>query len=475
MKLNPEHPIVVDLDGTLLKTDLLYEQIFKIITQNPRAIPKAFCAIFRGKTYFKATLANLTELDPSLLPVNRRLIQWLDEQRHLNKNVFLATGSHKQIAQKVADHVGGFTDVFTTQDHLNLTGKAKAQFLVDSFGKNGFVYVGNSTDDLHVWSQAHAAILCHAGSRLTKKVSKICPNSIQLNESQFGLMSFLKEIRIHQWMKNFLIFIPVLSAHGWNQPALIVNALLAFLGFSLAASMVYIINDVVDLEHDRAHPKKSKRPLAAGDFPLAAVIPTLFLLASICLGVLLFLPLHFAYILLAYLAVTFLYSFWLKRVLLLDVVCLSILYTVRILAGGEATSIALSKWLLLFSIFSFLSLALLKRYSELRELLRLEKKKVGGRAYFVHDLHQLSALGSASAFVAVLVYCLYISSSEITQIYPKPNFLWAGSLFLIYWFSRIWILAGRGDVHEDPVIFALKDRVSLIVGVGFALFILLAT
>jgi 4-hydroxybenzoate polyprenyltransferase len=292
-------------------------------------------------------------------------------------------------------------------------------------------------------------------------------------ERSRGLDPVVKALRLHQWAKNILIFVPLLLAHVIAVNRLLA-ALLAFCCFSLAASATYIVNDLFDIEADRRHPHKRLRPFASGDLSgLAGLgIAASFMLLAFA-GTRL-LPLAFTGWLLLYLAASLAYSVYLKRVALVDVLVLSGLYTLRLLAGSAATHSHISHWLAGFSVFLFFSLAMVKRFAELENLRSSGSPPKNGRGYLVADLNQLRSFGTSSAFAAVMVFAIYISSSEVVVLYRRPQVLWLIMPLMILWLCRVWLLAARGNLNEDPIVFALTDRMSLLIGAATALIAILA-
>ncbi|WP_226859357.1 UbiA family prenyltransferase [Acidithiobacillus albertensis] len=286
-----------------------------------------------------------------------------------------------------------------------------------------------------------------------------CPISQTFTDHHPSLKTYAKALRVHQWLKNILVFIPMLLAHQISNVSLWANGLLAFISFSLCASSVYLLNDLLDLSADRLHPRKRLRPFASGELSMVqgiALIP-LLLLAAFTIAAL-WLPTDFVIVLVVYYLLTVSYSFWLKAVVLLDALLLAGLYTIRIIGGMAATQIGPSFWLLTFSIFLFFSLALIKRYSELLALKQRGQLTTHGRGYHVEDLVMLMGFGVACGFMAVLVSALYINSDKVKVLYQHPAFLWLVSPILLYWISRIWLIAHRGGMHDDPVVFAAKDK-----------------
>jgi 4-hydroxybenzoate polyprenyltransferase len=287
----------------------------------------------------------------------------------------------------------------------------------------------------------------------------------------------LRALRPHQWAKNTLVFLPLMLAQRWGEWNAWLIALLVFAAFCLAASGVYVVNDILDVEADRRHPSKKNRPFAAGVLTprFGVLLAGLLFVGALGLSVAVF-PFEGAIIIVLYALLSTSYSLWLKRFLMVDVLVLSGLYALRILGGGLATGTPVSRWLLAFSGFFFLSLAFAKRYTELHQLSvkNTGEEKAAGRGYRVSDLSLVESLGPTSGYLAVLVLALYINSEQMMRYYANPWALWLICPLLVYWLSRVWFLAKRGELHDDPVIFALGDAVSWMVAVLVVVFALLA-
>lgn len=387
------------------------------------------------------------------------------------RRLILVTAAHAKIAQSVAAHLNLFTHVFGSEDTQNLKGKTKAHLLVNHFGVRGFDYIGNSKADIPVWREARLVLLANATPSLERRLGDLdLPVAHTYERARISFMStFTRLLRLHQWLKNLLIFVPLATSFSILQSDLLARGILAFLVFGLTASSGYIINDLIDLESDRQHARKRNRPFASGLVPLwvgLALAPVL-LLSSFFLAVL-YLPVSFVMVLMVYLASTFAYSFYLKRVALVDVITLAGLYTLRIIAGSLAIGVELSFWLLAFSLFIFFSLALIKRFSELQDLSASGHEWIPGRGYKLSDLQLLLGLGTSTGCLAVMVLAFYINSPEVTILYAKPKILWLLCPLLLYWIGRMWMEAERSHMHDDPVVFAAKDRmtyVGVIIGV----------
>ncbi len=457
--------LVIDLDGTLIRTDLLIESALALMKANPFYLLLMIYWLTQGKARLKGEIARRVCLDVTTLPYDERVLEYIRGERRGGRPTALATASHTRYAQRVAEHLGLFDRVFATTDEVNLAASAKARTLAAAYGEKGFVYAGNARPDLRVWRHAAAAIPVGENRRLLTEVQRSFPVECALPRDRPGVRVYLKALRVHQWLKNILIFLPVLAAHRLGDPSAVTSSILAFLAFSACASSVYLLNDLLDLPADRRHPSKRLRPFAAGTLPVEqglVLIPALLLGAFV---VALSLPPLFLWTLLIYYVATTAYSFYLKRLLMLDVVVLAGLYTIRVIAGCAATGIPLSYWLFAFSMFLFLSLAFVKRYTELVSLRSECRDNVAhGRSYEVGDLEILSSFGAAAGYLSVLVAALYISSNDVQKLYQQPSLLWGICPILLYWISRVWIIAHRGSMHDDPIIFAMKDRVSLLSG-----------
>ena len=453
-------PLVVDLDGTLLKTDLLQESFFVLIKKRPLYIFMAIFWLIKGRSNLKIQIANRVSVDVAALPYNLQLLKYLLDQKKKGRKIVLATGSEQRLAIAVANHLGVFSEVYGTTLSVNLKGLYKSTKLVKVFGDKKFDYAGDSSSDLAVWQKARKAILVNAPASLERKARKVSSLDAVFNNRKPSVRTFFKAIRVHQWMKNLLIFVPLGAAHQLSNPHLVLQALIAFFAFSFGASCVYLINDLIDLNDDRNHKVKHNRPIACGDFSISNALISVVLLLGASFALCYFLPFEFVLVLFVYYAITLSYTFYLKRVVLVDVLVLAGLYTVRLGAGGAAVSIEPSYWLLTFALFIFLSLAMVKRYAELSSLQKEGKCLARGRGYRVEDLSILSSLGTASGYVAVLVLALYINGEAAELLYKTPQLIWLQCPIMLLWISRVWLKAHRGEMLEDPVIFAIKDRVS---------------
>ena len=456
-------PLVVDLDGTLIKTDTLHEAFFQLVSRRPFQALHALFAITRGRAEFKAAIADYIVPDPDTMPVSGEVLETIRQAQISGRKVYLATAADRRFAETIASAIGKFDGVFASADGINLKGKVKADRLVAAFGEHGFDYVGNDTADIPIWRVARKAMISGGSPRLIRRLNNELPAATVLGTQGRAIGSYLSALRPHQWLKNGLVALPAITAHDFSASGLF-TVLIAVASFSLGASSIYIVNDLLDLPHDRAHPEKRYRSLAAGRVPLSHAIFLLGVVAALSIALALMLPWAFMLMLVAYFGLSISYSFYLKRKLMVDVVALAALYGIRVLAGGAATGIALSHWLVGFCFFIFLSLALVKRTAETMALAPTSVGNIKGRGYRSEDRQTLIGLTSASGFVAVLVLALYINSPEVATLYRNPVLLWGICIILVYWLGRIYFLAGRGEMPQDPVVFAATDRISLLAG-----------
>jgi len=457
-------PLCVDLDGTLVKSDTLFDALWLLVRRQPGQLWRLPFWLARGRAGLKIEVASRAPLDTSRLPYNTALLRFLQAEHRAGRRLYLATGADGAVATRVAAHLGIFEDVLASDGVTNLVHASKLASIESRFGS--FDYVGNSTADLPVLARARAAMVANPtrGLLVAMRMKRIPVAQMFLDRRPL-FRSVLKAIRIHQWAKNLLLAVPLLLSHDLR-PGPMAAAVAAFFCFSFMASANYLVNDMLDIESDRRHPAKRFRPFASGDLSVASGMALSFLLALASLAVLPLLDRAFAFWLLAYILATGAYSFTLKRIAIVDVLVLSGLYTLRMLAGGAATGTVISPWLAGFSSFLFLSLAMVKRFSEIENLRERGGAKAHGRGYLVADLEQIRAFGTASAYAAVMVFSLYITRPDVDALYTHPNRLWFIVPLLVYWLNRVWLLASRGELDDDPVIFAIRDRISLGVGIG---------
>lgn len=455
-------PLCVDLDGTLLRSDLLIESALAGVRRNPLDALRLPGWLRRGRAHLKRRLAERAGLDVTRLPYDARVIAWLREEAGSRRTI-LCTAADGALAEAVAAHVGGFDEVLASDGVRNLSATAKAQLLSARFGERGFDYAADAEADLHVWRRARRAIVVNAPAGLPARVREVCEVERVFARERGGWRDALRALRPHQWLKNLLVLLPMLAAHLLFSPAAVSRALLAFACFCLCASAAYLVNDLLDLQADRQHPRKRGRPFAAGTLPIRWGMLASPLLAGAALLLALCLSREFAAVLFVYAATTIAYSLYLKRIAILDVVTLAALYTIRIIGGAVAIPVPASHWLLAFSMFLFLSLAMVKRYAEVRSVAAAGRVQVAGRGYATHDLRRIQALGIGSGCLSVLVLAFYIDSTASQALYRHQEYLWALTPALLYWIGRVWSVARRGGMHDDPLVFATTDRASLIV------------
>ncbi len=464
--MTKENIIVVDLDGTLIQTDLLWESIFLLIKKSVFALLLVpFWLLNGGKANLKSKLADRVLPDVSRLPYVDKVIEFLNKAKREGAELILASASDKRLVEKVAQHLKLFDRYIGTTQDKNLRGKAKLAEIQKLCKGKPFSYIGNDKPDVAIWKASEKVYAVSGSKKFINSLNKKFDNVTSF-ESRKDPLVFFKALRVHQWAKNTLIFLPLFLAHQVSEPGKLISCIVAFFIFSLSASSLYIINDLLDLEADRQHPKKKMRPFARGILSIpTGIVMVITILVLSCSTCLFFLPNNFLLILLLYCASSLFYSLLLKRVMIIDVIGLSALYSLRIFGGGVAADVLVSPWLIAFSIFFFLSLAFLKRYVELETFKEKHIGELNGRDYTIDDMVLIQTSGVASGFISILVFYLYITNSEvITELYTRPMFLWAIGPLLIYWLIRMWALAKRGLVDSDPVFFAVKDKVSWIVG-----------
>lgn len=467
-------PLVVDMDGTLVCSDTLYEGVVELLKQDGIVLTLLPWWLLRGKAALKSEIACRIDLDVGFLPYNDLLISRLQTERS-RRRIVLCTAADHRIADAVASHLGIFDEVLATNGK-NLDAPAKARLLVDRFGEAGFDYAANDSSDLSVFSKARYAIVVNPTGALKRRRGRI-GNIEQTLDSRTGLAwsPYIRALRPHQWLKNLLVFVPLLATIGSSGLEKALQATLAFLAFSLVASSVYLLNDLLDLRADRRHKWKKGRPFAAGTMPIShglLFVPALLVAGLMIAGQVSGL---FLLLVLLYLVSATAYTFWLKRVPLLDTLVLGGLYTLRVIAGAAAIAVVPSPWLLAFSMFFFLSIALAKRHSELLEMPDTPSVSgMPGRGYRREDSSTLISQGSASGYAAVLVLALYIDSAEIRAQYNQPQVMWLVCPLLLYWINKLWLNSQRKEIEDDPVIWAVTNRVSRGIAILSVLLILLA-
>jgi 4-hydroxybenzoate polyprenyltransferase/phosphoserine phosphatase len=457
-------PLVVDLDGTLVRTDLLLESVLALLRRKPQYVFILLAWLLQGKANFKHQVARRVALDVSILPYREELLDYIKTQRAEGRIIILATACDMQIARQVADHLKLFDSVLASDGTSNLSGESKRDRLVNEFGEKGFDYVGNQRGDLAVWASARKAIMVNPARFVRSHIASVAQVDLVFEDRKRGFVDHLKPLRPQHWLKNILIFVPLLAAQRLFEADMLGKALLAFLGFGCFASAGYLLNDLLDLSEDRHHPQRRFRPFAAGDVPL--LYGLVMILALFGLGGLIGLMVspRLLSVLWIYFVLSLTYSLYLKKVVLLDVIVLAGLYAVRILAGSAAVAIWPSRWLLEFSTLLFFSLALVKRYGELMIMRKIDGDGAKVRGYELSDAELLASMGIASGYLAVLVLALYINSDTAQVLYGRYKLMLLLCPVLFYWINHIWLIAHRGMMPDDPVVFAISDRISRILG-----------
>ncbi len=468
-------PLCVDLDRSLVATDTLWESVLRLLRRNPLWLLVLPLWLLGGRASFKQRVARRVAVEPAGLPYRREVLDLIDRARGEGRPVLLVTAADRDVAERVAGHLELFDGVIASDGTENVKGSAKRDVLVARFGRGGFEYVGDAPADIAVLAEAARGWLCAPPASTAARAARLETPVEVLVPSPSRIVALIRALRPHQWAKNALLFLPVVLADEGVRLINVLHAAAGFAAFSLCASAGYVLNDLVDVDADRAHRSKRSRPFASGDLPIAFG-PPLFaglVLGAFALSGVLLTPL-FAAMLAVYFVTSLSYSFYLKSKVMVDVLILAMLYTHRVLSGGVATGIPISAWLLAFSMFFFLSLAFAKRYVELLDFAGVGDETVKSRGYQKSDLDMVGGMGTASGYLAVLIFSLYINSPKVATGYSHPSLLWVACPVLLYWISRIWIRARRRKLHDDPVRFALFDPVSWIAVGLVALIVLLA-
>ncbi len=454
-----DNPLFVDLDGTFTKTDLLFESLIIAIKNNPLVIFMCLIWIFKGKQHLKHQLSLSTDVDIRSLPLNQEFYHFLKTEKHRGRHIVLATGSAERYAREIASSYAVFDGFISSNNDVNLTGKRKLEKIQET--NVVFSYAGNEKVDFHIFRSAKEKILVNPSPGTKKRAKHLFIDKI-FDDTDSHFKSWFAQLRIYQWLKNFLIFVPLLVSGNFTNTHEIFIVSVAFFAFGCLASSTYIVNDLIDLESDRQHPDKKFRPLASGLLSIKDAIAVSVLLFIVSLLLSLWIGHAFVIVVASYLFLTIFYSFQLKKFVAMDVIALALLYTLRILAGASAIDETPSFWLLAFSIFVFLSLALVKRCSEIKAMMKNGKTHTKGRDYTVDDYTVLCSFGVSSALLAVLMFCFYINNNALSNQYQQPNLLWLIVPALTYWLMRMWIKTHRGEMHHDPIIFSLKDYGSIV-------------
>jgi 4-hydroxybenzoate polyprenyltransferase/phosphoserine phosphatase len=458
--------LCVDLDGSLVRSDLLHESTLLLALRFPLSLFALPSALARGKAALKEWIAEQVSPDVTLLPYNEPLLEWLRAEHAGGRQLVLCTASDQRYARDIALHLGIFQRVIASDGRTNNSAHRKCEVLMSLFGERGFDYVGNSLMDIPVWKTARRAIVV-GGEPIQAAAARVAQVERAFAPETSRLKTWVKGLRLHQWLKNVLLFLPLLGAHRWSDLPAVALEVAAFVAFGMCASAVYVVNDLFDLESDRRHPRKKFRPFAAGNLSIPAGIATALLLFAGAIVLAIGVARPFAAWMLGYILLTKSYTFWFRSIALIDCFALAGLYTLRIVAGGYAIAQPVSFWLLAFSLFFFLSLAFVKRYAELVAPVPGGETMQHGRGYSTEDRQLLQSFGVASGFASALVLALYLNGDAVQRLYSNPERLWFALPPLLFWISWVWLQAARGQMRDDPVIFAVRDRTSLLAGAIF--------
>ncbi|MAI72558.1 MAG: 4-hydroxybenzoate polyprenyltransferase [Rhodopirellula sp.] len=453
--------IVVDLDGTLTPTDTLVESLIKLFRTSPFQFLCSWAFLSFGIAAFKQKVSELVALDVEKIPYRADLLAFLEIEKRRGKRLVLATAADRQIASAVAAHLNLFDDILSSDGRVNLKGSKKLQAIQELVGGN-FIYAGDSRADLEIWKAADAGILVGNKAGVAEKAGDLTRVSGNFASSRPGLATWLRAFRVSHWLKNGLMFIPAIAGMTSANAGAIYNLINGFVAFGMLTSATYIFNDLWDLESDRRHPTKCRRPLAAGDVSIVSSIVIGITMFLISLGIGYQLNFRFFLGLLLYVIVTTAYSLAIKNLVIIDVLVLAILLNFRVVLGGLLCNIAISSWLLAFSYTAFFSLAILKRCTELIKLKARKLTWTDGRGYSVKDLKFLWPAGISTTICSIVIFLEYVSNQEIIINYQSPALLWVAGIGITYWMSRLWIITARGEMDDDPIAFAIKDKTSLI-------------
>jgi 4-hydroxybenzoate polyprenyltransferase len=452
-------PLVVDLDGTLLSTDSLWEGVIRLLIREPLVACLIPFWLLRGRAFLKTSIASHVPWQSLKAPFNEALVEYLRNQRERGRTLVLATAAHRSIAEEIASQVGFFDMVLATEPPENLNGERKLIAIKEKVG-NRFSYAGNSDDDLPIWREAESAIVVGSSLKRLNRVAKLTPIECTFAGPGRGWRDLIRSLRVHQWLKNLLVFVPLVTSLTFMFPDYWLRAIICFVAFNLVASGTYIINDLLDLDHDRSHSRKKYRPLASGALSIPGSLGASLMLITLGILIAASISVTLLSILGGYIFLTLSYSSVLKSHVVADIIVLACLYTLRIVAGASAIEVTLSQWLLSFSCLIFLGLAVLKRCAELAALSEGNNRRAPGRDYAAADLRVLWPMGIASSFCSVVVFELFMASqSQSASQFPTS---WITSAILLYWLTRLWVKTSRGMMSDDPIVFAMTDRGSRI-------------
>jgi len=465
-------PLVVDLDGTLLKTDSLLESLVLLFNTNIKLFFQSFIWLIRGKAFFKHQLSKYVALNLDLLPFNKDVIEFCKKESKM-RHIYLFTGASSTIAKNVAKRFYFIKNFFSSTKSFNNTGHNKLQILKKQF--KTFDYIGNSTADIAVWRQSNKSYI--VGNYFKTKFLSLFSKNLKSISSNKIIKPIFNAIRIHQWIKNLLVFTPIIFSHSFFNIRLMMDGSLIFIAFCLICSSTYILNDLIDLNSDRAHFKNKHRPFANGDLNVSDGLILSIILFSLSLYIATFIE-YLPSLIFLYFFSSLFYSFFFKKILMFDCIFLSVLYVFRIVAASVVLNINITEYFLFFSFFAFLSLAFLKRANELviikNKIDRNVKVKIlSSRNYSIDDLNILTIFGICSSLLSVVVLFNYVINDVILNLYTNEKYLFLIILMYVFWNAHIWITSNKKGIEYDPIVFAITDKVSIfIILTIFASFVL---
>lgn len=462
-------PLCINPEGTLFRTNLLLESGLQFLAQEPLSIFRLLLWTLRGRPVLEKKLAAQGVPDFASLPVNRDFLSLLKQEHDQGRKLVLVTAAGTKTAQAMAEPFGLFDGVIGGGEIGNHGQTNLAALLQEHFGAKGFDYAGSGRGDLEVRNAARKVILVAASNNLIEPAGTSGAGERILKAPRPHWGDWIRALRVYQWPKNLLLLAPLMFAHAWSDVGKIGHVGLALAAYCLGASSVYILNDLLDLQSDRNHAQKRNRPFAAGKIPLGfgLIGAPLLLVAGFAIAAIL--PFSFFLSFTFYYLLTLFYSLGLKQIAILDALILAGLYSLRVIAGGFAAQVPVTDWLLAFSMFLFLSLAFVKRYTELHLAGDGNEDVIKGRGYSTRDVELVSSMGVGCGYLSVLVLAFYINNPAVARLYNRPAALWLACPVLLYWISRIWLLAHRKQMLHDPVVFTLTDRQSWLIGLIFLL------
>ena len=451
--------LAVDLDGTLSQSDFLIEGLWSIFCESPFRFLRLFSTLSKGRAVFKKRVTEESSLNIGEVPLNEVVIRYIQQWKKAGGEVVLVTAADQSIADKVNTHVQLFDGVYGSDGKENLKADQKAEFLCKRYGSKGFAYIGNSTSDIKVWEHASDVIVVNPSLILKSRLKKRFEN-IECLDVHAKVAHVFALLRPHQWLKNILVFLPVFAAQAFVFEKILQSAL-AFLVFSIVASAVYVVNDLFDIQSDRKSPFKKHRPIASGKVQISTGIAIGVIAFAVGLSLAFLIKWDLFLILCFYSLLNFLYSTYLKKLIVIDICCLGLFYVLRVYAGSLSTEIGLSFWLVAFSLFLFLALGAIKRMNEIVKSVKSNQRAVHGRGYLTSDLSVISQISVGFSFSSIVLLALYLNSANVVEAYNNPSLLWGLVLLLIFWLNRLIILTSRADC-EEPLLFFIKDKTSLL-------------